>query len=60
MNVRQRNKGTASDPTLIPSLYDKRLVGCVCKYNLLLSVLVVHVCVIHFKRILNQFQYKKS
>jgi cytochrome c oxidase subunit 5b len=31
MNVRQRSKGTLNDPTLIPSLYDKRLVGCVCE-----------------------------
>jgi len=31
MNVKQRRKGTIDDPTLIPSMYDKRLVGCICK-----------------------------
>jgi cytochrome c oxidase subunit 5b len=30
MNVKKRTKGTREEPTLIPSLYEKRLVGCVC------------------------------
>jgi cytochrome c oxidase subunit 5b len=31
MNVKKRTKGTLNDPTLIPSMYEKRLVGCVCE-----------------------------
>jgi cytochrome c oxidase subunit 5b len=31
MNVKKRTKGTFNDPTLIPSMYEKRLVGCVCE-----------------------------
>ncbi|ESO02898.1 hypothetical protein HELRODRAFT_81076 [Helobdella robusta] len=30
MNVKKRATGTKEEPTLIPSLYDKRLIGCVC------------------------------
>ena len=33
MNVKKRAKGTVDEPTLIPSLYEKRLVGCICKYD---------------------------
>ena len=33
MNVKKRAKGTVDEPTLIPSLYEKRLVGCICKYE---------------------------
>jgi len=31
MNVKKRAKGTKDEPTLIPSMYDKRLVGCICE-----------------------------
>jgi len=31
MNVKKRAKGTRNEPTLIPSLYEKRLVGCICE-----------------------------
>ncbi|CAH1775372.1 unnamed protein product [Owenia fusiformis] len=31
MNVMQMGKGTKSEPTAIPSLYEKRLVGCICE-----------------------------
>merc|ERR1711942_287643 len=31
MNVKKRAKGTVDEPTLIPSLYEKRLVGCICE-----------------------------
>jgi len=31
MNVRKRAKGTFEEPTLIPSIYEKRLIGCVCE-----------------------------
>jgi len=31
MNVKGRSKGTREEPTLVPSLYDKRLVGCICE-----------------------------
>jgi len=31
MDVRKRAKGTKDEPTLIPSMYDKRLVGCICE-----------------------------
>ena len=34
MNIKKRAKGTKDAPTLIPSLYEKRLVGCVCKHNI--------------------------
>ena len=32
MNVKKRAKGTFDEPTLIPSMMEKRLVGCICKY----------------------------
>ena len=38
MNVKKRAKGTVDEPTLIPSLYEKRLVGCICKYAMSLSI----------------------
>jgi len=31
MNIKKRTKGTREEPTLIPSMYEKRLVGCVCE-----------------------------
>ncbi|KAK2167687.1 hypothetical protein LSH36_25g04033 [Paralvinella palmiformis] len=31
MNVKSRAKGTVDEPTLIPSLYDSRIVGCICE-----------------------------
>jgi len=31
MNIKKRASGTRSDPTLIPSMYEKRLVGCICE-----------------------------
>ncbi len=31
MDVRKRAKGTLEEPTLIPSLFEKRLVGCICE-----------------------------
>lgn len=31
MNVKKRAKGSLDEPTLIPSMFDKRLVGCVCE-----------------------------
>ncbi|KAK7489012.1 hypothetical protein BaRGS_00019673 [Batillaria attramentaria] len=31
MNVKKRAKGSFDEPTMIPSLYDKRLVGCICE-----------------------------
>ncbi|PVD22985.1 hypothetical protein C0Q70_16245 [Pomacea canaliculata] len=31
MNVKKRAKGTKDEPTLIPSMYEKRLVGCICE-----------------------------
>lgn len=33
MNVKKRAKGTKDEPTLIPSMYEKRLVGCICKLD---------------------------
>jgi len=32
INVKKRASGTFNDPTLIPSMYEKRMIGCVCKY----------------------------
>lgn len=32
LNVKKRASGTFTDPTLIPSVYEKRLIGCICKY----------------------------
>uniref|UniRef100_A0A0L8IBX9 Uncharacterized protein n=1 Tax=Octopus bimaculoides TaxID=37653 RepID=A0A0L8IBX9_OCTBM len=29
MNVKKRGKGTSSEPNLVPSLFDMRLVGCI-------------------------------
>ena len=37
MNVKKRAKGTVDEPTLIPSMFDKRLVGCICKYCIMMS-----------------------
>ncbi|XP_046365954.1 cytochrome c oxidase subunit 5B, mitochondrial-like [Haliotis rufescens] len=31
MKVKSRAKGTFEEPTMIPSLYEKRLVGCICE-----------------------------
>merc|ERR1711872_883515 len=31
MNIKKRAEGTFDKPNLIPSFYDKRLVGCVCE-----------------------------
>jgi len=31
MNVKKRAKGTLDEPTLIPSMFNKRLVGCICE-----------------------------
>ncbi|KAL5016945.1 hypothetical protein ScPMuIL_006534 [Solemya velum] len=31
MNVKKRVKGTAEEPTLIPSIMDRRMVGCICE-----------------------------
>ena len=31
MSVRKRAKGTHDQPTLIPSMFDRRMVGCICK-----------------------------
>jgi len=31
MNIKKRAKGTHEDPTLIPSMYEKRLIGSVCE-----------------------------
>jgi len=31
MNIKKRAKGTFEEPTLIPSMYEKRLVGCICE-----------------------------
>nr|AIU94781.1 hypothetical protein [Phragmatopoma lapidosa] len=31
MNVKRRAKGTKDEPTLIPSMYERRLVGCICE-----------------------------
>merc|ERR1711976_974567 len=30
-NVKKRAAGTKDEPTLIPSMFDKRLVGCICE-----------------------------
>ena len=32
INVRKRAKGTKDEPTIIPSMFEKRLVGCICKF----------------------------
>lgn len=32
MTVRRKSKGTREEPTLIPSMFGKRMVGCICKY----------------------------
>lgn len=42
MNVKKRAKGTVDEPTLIPSLYEKRLVGCICKFCFFIYVLMAH------------------
>jgi len=31
MNVKKRAKGTRDEPTLIPTMYEKRLMGCICE-----------------------------
>ena len=30
MKIRKRAKGTKEEPTIIPSIYHYRLVGCIC------------------------------
>ena len=30
MKVKKRAKGTKEEPTLIPSVFNKRLIGCIC------------------------------
>ncbi|CAI9726706.1 cytochrome c oxidase subunit 5B, mitochondrial-like [Octopus vulgaris] len=31
MNVKKRGKGTSGEPNLVPSLFDMRLIGCICE-----------------------------
>jgi len=31
MNVRKRARGTKDEPTIVPTMYDRRLIGCVCE-----------------------------
>lgn len=33
MAVIKRGSGTKENPTLIPSAYNGRIVGCICKFN---------------------------
>lgn len=39
MKVFKRGAGTKDVPNLIPSAFDARLVGCICKYLLILFVM---------------------
>ena len=32
MRVHKGAKGTKDKPTIVPSMYEERLVGCICKY----------------------------
>jgi len=56
VNVKKRATGTFSDPTLIPSMYEKRLIGCICESgsNITLvklqSVACVYRSLIHLKK----------
>lgn len=34
MHILKRAEGTKDKPTLIPSAFDARIVGCVCKWRL--------------------------
>ena len=36
MSVQSGPRGTREKPTLVPSMYDERIVGCICEYRLLL------------------------
>merc|ERR1711893_222411 len=57
MNVKKRAKGSLAEPTLIPSMYDKRLVGCICEEDsLAINWMYLHsgeskrcFCGYHFK-----------
>lgn len=39
MNVKKKKAGSLEDPNLVPSLFDVRLVGCICMYNFYLFIL---------------------
>lgn len=34
MKVLKKNAGTRDNPTLVPSCFDARIVGCICEYSL--------------------------
>jgi len=34
MNITKGAPGTRDAPTLVPSMYEERIIGCVCKYIL--------------------------
>ena len=40
MGVVQGEWGTKTKPTVVPSMYEERLVGCICEYKVQYSVLV--------------------
>lgn len=38
MKVLKKAAGTRDNPTLVPSCFDARIVGCICKYTVLVAV----------------------
>lgn len=43
MRVHKGFKGTKEKPTIVPSMFEERLVGCLCKYT--------HICHIVYWRL---------
>lgn len=44
MKVIKKSAGTRDNPTLVPSCFDARIVGCICKYCLHLDKYLIEVC----------------
>lgn len=42
MKVFKRGPGTKENPTLIPSAFDARLVGCICTFIIIIIIIVSH------------------
>lgn len=53
MKVLKKAAGTRDSPTLVPSCFDARIVGCICEYHLF-SFLKLKYVLIYYRR------YKKQ
>lgn len=47
MKVFKRGAGTKESPNMIPSAFDARLVGCICKFQSF-CLLIIYLLIIYF------------